>query len=72
VERIDEPEGWRHLQEMAQGEQDPLALAAIIDKMNRLLDQHDWSAAKRPGSHGKRPDCAVGFEIRLGKGAEQE
>ena len=41
---IDEPEGWRHLQELAQREKDPLLLASIIDKMNRLLDQHEWSA----------------------------
>jgi hypothetical protein len=75
VERIDEPKGWRHLQEMAQQEQDPQVLAAIIDKMNRLLDQHDWSASPegQPLNHyGSSPNCAVGLETRSRTAAGEE
>ncbi|MGB0010719.1 MAG: hypothetical protein WBQ03_03880 [Candidatus Sulfotelmatobacter sp.] len=67
---IDEPEGWRHLQELAQREKDPQLLASIIDKMNRLLDRHQWSASTdtqpRPGRISDRatrleagPDRAI-------------
>ena len=42
---LDEPRGWRSLQEMAQRERDPQRLASIIDQMNRLLDQHERMAA---------------------------
>ena len=75
MERMDEPEGWRRLQEMAQREQDPQVLAAIIDKMNRLLDQHDWSASLERQAHshyGSAPNCAVGLEIRSGSAAGRE
>jgi hypothetical protein len=38
----DEPKGWRRLQELAQQESDPQKLIAIIEEINRLLDEHDW------------------------------
>jgi hypothetical protein len=41
----DEPEGWRHLQEMAQRERNPKRLIEIIDQMNRLLDKHERRAS---------------------------
>jgi hypothetical protein len=37
----DEPEGWNDLQEMAQRERNPKRLVAIIDQMNRLLDEQE-------------------------------
>ena len=70
MEPLNEPKGWRRLQEMAQREQDPQVLAAIIDKMNRLLDQHNWSAAPEPqllNQHHSRPDSTAGLEICSGK-----
>ncbi len=42
---LEEPRGWRSLQEMAQRERDPQRLASIIDQMNRLLDQNERMAA---------------------------
>ncbi|MFY9790182.1 MAG: hypothetical protein WAJ99_03315 [Candidatus Sulfotelmatobacter sp.] len=66
VDTLNEPKGWRHLQEMAQREQDPQVLAAIIDKMNRLLDQHNWSGMPEPqlpSQHLSTPDSAIGLEI---------
>jgi hypothetical protein len=52
----DEPEGWRQLQELAQRERDPKKLAAIIDRMNALLDEYEEKARgkKRPGAEPKR------------------
>jgi hypothetical protein len=38
----DEPKGWRRLRELAQQESYPQKLIAIIDEINRLLDEHDW------------------------------
>jgi hypothetical protein len=70
VEPLNEPKGWRHLQEMAQREQDPGALAAIIDKMNRLLDQHNWSAVlepQLPSQHSSTSDSTIGLEICSGR-----
>ena len=75
MEPINEPEGWRHLQDLAQREQDPRALAAIIDKMNRLLDQHDWSAAAEPqlpNRYAGALNCAVGLEISSENTADRE
>jgi hypothetical protein len=43
---VDEPEGWRILQAMAQNENDPERLASIIDCMNRLLDAHERRSGK--------------------------
>lgn len=37
----DEPRGWRRLQAMAQSEDNPERVAAIIDEMNRLLEAHE-------------------------------
>jgi len=37
----DEPRGWRKLQTMAQKERDPKKVAAIIERMNRLLAAHE-------------------------------
>ena len=36
-----EPKGWRKLQAMAQKERDPKKVAAIIERMNRLLATHE-------------------------------
>ncbi len=75
MELLNEPKGWRHLQEMAQREQDPQALAAIIDKMNRLLDQHNWSGVlepQLPGQHLNPPDSTISLEIRSGKNLDRE
>ena len=36
-----EPKGWRKLQAMAQKERDPKKVAAIIERMNRLLAAHE-------------------------------
>jgi hypothetical protein len=37
----DEPKGWRKLQAMAQKEHNPEKLAAIIERINRLLTAHE-------------------------------
>ncbi len=37
----DEPKGWRKLQAMAQKERNPKKLAAIFERMNRLLTAHE-------------------------------
>jgi hypothetical protein len=37
----DEPKGWRKLQAMAQKERNPEKLAAILERMNRLLTAHE-------------------------------
>jgi len=37
----DEPKGWRKLQTMAQKERNPKKLAAILERMNRLLTAHE-------------------------------
>ena len=50
----DEPEGWRHLQEMAQRERNPKRLIEIIDQMNRLLDKHERRASG--GTRATLPD----------------
>jgi hypothetical protein len=41
----DEPKGWRRLQQLAQEESDPEKLVAIIDEINRLLDEHERKAS---------------------------
>lgn len=67
MELPDEPRGWRGLQEMAQREKDPRVLASIIDKMNRLLDQHEWIAAidtQHPVLHGGTSCPAVNLEVQ--------
>ncbi len=38
---LDEPKGWRKLQMMAQKERKPKKLAAILERMNRLLTAHE-------------------------------
>lgn len=43
----DEPKGWRRLQTMAQNEEDPARVAAIIDEMNQLLDAHERLSGSR-------------------------
>ncbi|MFY9950851.1 MAG: hypothetical protein WA261_17075 [Candidatus Sulfotelmatobacter sp.] len=75
MEPLNEPKGWRHLQEMAQREQDPQVLAAIIDKMNRLLDQHNWGAVlepQMPSRHLSTSDSTIGLEICSGKTLDRE
>ena len=47
MELPDEPKGWRILQTIAQNEKDPKRLEAIINQMNRLLDQHESEAENR-------------------------
>jgi len=62
VALLDEPKGWRSLQEMAQRERDPQRLASIIDQMNRLLDQHERMAAgeeQQPISRSSPPRLDV-------------
>ncbi len=59
MQGIEEPKGWRILQLRAQQESDPQKLAAIIDQMNCLLDQHDRGIARR--SHiSSRSGCRAG------------
>jgi hypothetical protein len=73
MELPDEPNGWRRLQEMAQREKDPRVLVSIIDKMNRLLDQHERSAAEdtqHSVSHGRSSDPAVRLEVHTWQFAE--
>src|ERR1700728_2013629 len=63
---IDEPEGWQHLQDMAKQEKDPQQLASIIDKMNRLLDQHEWKAPTEAHPHPRHcrmSDRAARLEV---------
>jgi 23S rRNA maturation mini-RNase III len=43
---LEEPKGWRQLQQRAQREKDPKKLAQIIDQMNQLLTEHEHAAAK--------------------------
>ena len=53
---LEEPKGWRQLQQRAQREKDPKKLAQIIDQMNQLLTEHENAAAKeeRPASRAQR------------------
>jgi hypothetical protein len=37
----DEPKGWRKQQTIAQKERNPKKLAAIVERMNRLLTAHE-------------------------------
>ena len=63
---MDEPQGWRCLQEMAQQEKDPRVLASIIEKMNRLLDHHERIAARepsRPALYGKMSVPSIKLEV---------
>ena len=36
-----EPQGWRKLCEMAQEERNPKKLAALLERINRLLTMHE-------------------------------
>jgi hypothetical protein len=71
---LDEPRGWRRLQAMAQRATDPQSLAAIIDEMNRILDQHERMAerARQGASHGTMCDPTINLEapMRQGGGVE--
>jgi len=49
-----EPGEWRRLQNEAQHERDPRRLAAIVDRMNRLLDEQEREATRRDG-HSSAP-----------------
>lgn len=42
----DEPEGWSHLQTLAQRETDPKRLVEIINQMIRLLDEREGRTAR--------------------------
>jgi len=46
----DEPKGWRKLQTMAQKERDPKKVAAIIERMNRLLAAHEKRSSTKETS----------------------
>ena len=39
-----EPLGWRNLCELAQAQSEPHKLAAVIDRINRLLARHERRA----------------------------
>ena len=54
TEELDEPRGWKRLQAMAQRATDPESLAAIINEMNRILDQHKWMGEPSPHSASQR------------------
>jgi len=59
--QLDEPAGWRSLWERAQRECNPKKLAALIDKMNQLLSEHEKRASAnqekpRSGSKGRSPN----------------
>jgi hypothetical protein len=45
-----EPKGWRKLQAMAQKERDPKKMAAIIERMNRLLAAHEKRSSTKETS----------------------
>ena len=45
-----EPKGWRKLQAMAQKERDPKKVAAIIERMNRLLAAHEKRSSTKETS----------------------
>ena len=45
-----EPKGWQKLQAMAQKERDPKKVAAIIERMNRLLAAHEKSSSTKETS----------------------
>jgi hypothetical protein len=52
----DEPKGWRKLWEKAQRERDPEKLAALIDRLNQLLSEHEKAAQqeRKPPGHSVR------------------
>jgi hypothetical protein len=62
---LDEPKGWRQLQAMAQRATDPRSLAAIINEMNRILDQHErmGELAQQPASHCRICEPTVNLEV---------
>jgi hypothetical protein len=45
---MEEPPGWRILQDRARKETDPKKLASIIDEMNELLKQWEETAGSDP------------------------
>ena len=45
----DEPKGWRKLQAIAQKEPNSEKLAAIIERMNRLLTAHEKKSLNKQG-----------------------
>jgi len=52
----DEPRGWRKLRDQAQRERNPKKLAALIEKMNRLLAKREAAEArKRSSASPKKP-----------------
>jgi hypothetical protein len=53
---LEEPKGWKCLQELAQREKDPRRLAQIIDQMNQLLTEQERAAAdeERPSARSSR------------------
>jgi hypothetical protein len=56
VRLLDEPQGWRSLQHLAQRETDPQKLTLIIEEMNRLLDRHDKKTASDEGRETRDGD----------------
>jgi len=51
TDSLDEPEGWRELQERARNEPDPKKLEEIIAEMNRLLSEREKKATAGEASH---------------------
>jgi hypothetical protein len=45
----DEPRGWRKLRAMAQKEHNPEKLAAILQRINRLLTAHEKKSLNKQG-----------------------
>ena len=62
VPLLHEPKGWRILQEMAHRETDPQKFAAIIDQLNRLLDEHEKMMAD---CEFARPSSQSGPRLRV-------
>src|SRR5215470_14680386 len=48
---LEEPPGWRELQEKARRAKDARELSEVIDEMNRLLSE--WEKRAEDGPHGR-------------------
>lgn len=55
---IDEPPGWRELQEKAQNERNPQKLMLLIDQINQLLTEWEKNQEVQPSSNSiANPSC---------------
>jgi hypothetical protein len=61
VRLLDEPQGWRSLQHMAQQETDPQRLSSIIEEMNRLLDCHEKKITSGKSRETEGRPCAPDY-----------